>query len=176
MFAIWRNPEFVRYVRADLRSWRGIAATVLTVCVLVAMACVAANPNATVTAFFRLYHQWLAGIQFTLLFLWCVSACAQGVSGERMARTYDFWRTTRLTPAELTTGKIAGAPVMAYFVFACALPLSFGAGVLGGYRPDTLLLVYGTAILFAAFFSLVALWASMVAERTSAGAIGLLLV
>ena len=79
MTAIWRNPEFVRYVRADLRPWRGIATTTLAVCVLIALACFAADPNATTTAFFRLFHQWLAGIQFTLLFLWCISACAQGV-------------------------------------------------------------------------------------------------
>src|SRR5258708_23149730 len=39
-------------------------------------------------------------------------------------KTWDFQRATRLSPAELLTGKLLGEPVLAYFIVVCCLPMA----------------------------------------------------
>jgi len=169
----WRNPELVRHVRAELRAARALTAAVIVivVCALVGLACWSAerhNPR----DFFRLFYAWLTGMQYVFLGFWCASACGQGIARERELKTYDFLRTTRLSSGELMVGKLLGAPVLAYFSVGCSVPVSFLAGVLGGYRADVLLGNYVLLVVFALLVSLVGLWGSMLVEKSSAGAIG----
>ncbi len=175
MLRFWRNPEYIRHVRAELRPPRSITAglLVLVICGLAGLSCWSAERN-DLREFFRLYHAWIVGIQFTVLGFWCASNCGQAISRERELKTYDFLKTTRLTSAELMIGKVLGAPIMAYFVAGCALPISFVAGLLGGYGVGTLLGVYALLIVFALFISLVGLWISMLLEKSSSAAVGLL--
>ena len=164
----WLNPEFVRHLRSEMRTPRTVtmAALTLVICALVGMSCWGAAGN--VTEFFKLFHYWLIGIQFCVLGLWCASACAQAIARERELKTFDFLRTTRLTSWELMVGKIFGAPIMAYFVVGCSLPLSIVAGVLGGIPVSTLAGAYLLMLLFALFVSVIALWSSMLAEKANA--------
>ncbi|MGH9650487.1 MAG: ABC transporter permease, partial [Terriglobales bacterium] len=175
MLQFWRNPEFIRHARAELRAPRSIAAglLVLVICALVGLASWSAERN-HLPEFFRTCHLWLVGIQFTLLGFWCASNCGQAISRERELKTYDFLKTTRLTSAELIIGKTLGAPIMAYFVVGCSLPVSLLAGLLGGYSVGTLLGVYALLIAFALFISLFGLWISMLLEKSSSGVVGLL--
>ena len=167
--AFWKNPEFIRHVRAELRAPRAItmAALTLVICGLFALSCWGAADHPA--DFFRLLHFWLVGIQFTVLGLWCASACGQAISREKELKTFDFLRTTRLTAWELAIGKILGAPIMAYFVVGCSLPISLAAGLLGGFSLGTLLGVYALLIAFALFVSLMGLWVSMLMEKSNAG-------
>ncbi|MFB3920286.1 MAG: hypothetical protein ACE145_01110 [Terriglobia bacterium] len=171
----WRNPEFIRHARAELRAPRAITAGLLAlvVCALVGLGCWSAE-NTDLTRFFRIYHVWLVGIQFTVLGFWCASNCGQAISRERDLKTYDFLKTTRLTSTELMVGKILGAPIMAYFVVGCSLPVSLVAGLLGDVDVGTLLGVYVLLIVFALFVSLLGLWISMQLEKSSSGVVGLL--
>jgi hypothetical protein len=93
----WENPEFIRHVRADLRGPRAItmATVTLVICGLVGMSCWSSAKD--LNEFFRIFHFWLVGIQFTVLGIWCASACGQAISRERELKTFDFLRTTRLT-------------------------------------------------------------------------------
>ncbi len=167
--AFWQNPEFVRHVRAELRAPRAItmAALTLVICGLVALSCWGAADKPF--EFFQLLHFWLVGIQFTVLGLWCASACGQAISREKDLKTFDFLRTTRLTAWELAVGKILGAPIMAYFVVGCSLPISLVAGILGGISLATLLGAYVLLAAFALFVSVMGLWVSMLIEKSSAG-------
>jgi hypothetical protein len=173
----WRNPEYVRHVRAELRPPRAITAALITlvICALVALSCWSAERN-DLKEFFRIFHLWLVGIQFTLLGFWCVSACGQAISRERELKTYDFLKTTQLTPAELMVGKILGAPLLGYFVVSCSLPISALAGFLGGYSAGTLLRAYTLLLVFALFISLLSLWLSMQLEKSTSIAIGFLVL
>ena len=175
MLEFWRNPEFIRHARAELRPPRSITAglLVLVICALVGLACWSAERK-DLHEFFRVFHVWLVGIQFTVLGFWCASNCGQAISRERELKTYDFLKTTRLTSTELMIGKILGAPIMAYFVVGCSLPVSLVAGLLGGYSVGTLVGVYALLIVFALFISLVGLWISMLLEKSSSAAVGLL--
>jgi ABC-type transport system involved in multi-copper enzyme maturation permease subunit len=164
----WQNPEFVRHVRAEMRTPRAVtmAALTLVICALVGLSCWGAADD--LSQFFRLFHYWLMGIQFCTLGLWCASACGQAIARERELKTFDFLRTTRLTSWDLMVGKITGAPIMAYFVVGCSLPVSIVTGVLGGISPGTLAGVYLLMLVYALFVSVVALWGSMLAEKSNA--------
>ena len=165
----WRNPEFVRLSRAEMRAPRAITMAVLAlvVCALVGLSCWGAVDESK--DFFHLFHVWLVGIQFTVLGFWCATACGHAISRERELKTFDFLRTTRLTAMELAVGKVFGAPIMAYFVVACTLPLSVGSGLLGGISPATLVGVYVLLVAFALFVSILSLWVSMLLEKSNSG-------
>lgn len=165
--AFWENPEFIRHVRAELRGPRSIIMAVLTmvVCALVGLSCWGSADNPT--EFFRLFHYWLIGIEFVVLGLWCASVCGQAISRERELKTYDFLRTTRLTAWELAVGKILGAPIMAYFVVGCSVPIAIAAGLLAGFGVATILGIYVLLAAFALFVSVIALWISMLMEKSS---------
>ena len=177
MLRFWRNPEYVRHVRAELRAPRAITAAlvVLVICALVALSCWGAE-RSDLRRFLRIFHVWLLGVQFTVLGLWCASACGQAISRERELKTYDFLKTTRLTSAELMVGKILGAPVLGYFVVGCSLPVSILAGFLGGYSTGTLAWAYVLLLVFALFLSLLSLWLSMLLEKSSSVAVVLLVL
>jgi hypothetical protein len=58
-------------------------------------------------------------------------------------------------------------------VIACTVPVSILSGLLGGFGPGAVLGTYLLLAVFALFFGLVALWCSMLVEKSNAGAIGL---
>lgn len=175
MLAFWRNPEFVRHVRAELRPARALtaAALVVVVCTLVGLVCWSSERN-HIREFLRLFYAWLVGIQYVMLGFWCASACGQAIARERELKTYDFLKTTRLTAAELMIGKLLGAPVLAYFAAGCSVLVSLVAGVLGGYTAGVLLWNYVLLVVFVLFVGVVGLWSSMLVEKSSAGAVGIL--
>jgi ABC-type transport system involved in multi-copper enzyme maturation permease subunit len=174
MLCFWRNPEFVRHLRAELRPARAVraASVALVICILLGLACWSAE-HGNVQSFLRLFYGWLVGGQFVILGIWCASACGQAISRERELKTYDFLRTTRLTSGELLIGKLLGAPVMAYFVIACTVPVAIVCALLGGFGPGAVLGTCLLLVVFSLFFGLVAMWCSMLIEKSNAGAIGL---
>jgi hypothetical protein len=171
----WRNPEFVRHVRAELRPPRAITAgfLALVVCALVGLGCWASE-HENLRVFFRTFHGWLVGIQFVGLAFWCASGCGQAITRERELKTYDFLRTTRLTAGEIVVGKVLGAPIMGYFVVGCTLPISLVVGALGGYSLRTLVGVYVLLAGLSLFVSLAGLWLSMLLEKSSSAAVAFL--
>ena len=196
MLKFWRNPEFVRHVRAELRPARAVlvAVVVLFLCALIGLACWSqrqellenAEQNARpygdrwTTYLEQLRHdnarqtwlllcKWLLGLQAGLVTFWSLFMCAQSVSGERDHKTWDFQRTTSLTPAEITVGKLLGEPVLAYFAALCVLPITFLSGAVGGVSIWTLLAGYIGLIACALFLGLCALWLSTLLETRSRG-------
>lgn len=174
MFRVWRNPLLILHMRSDLRPARAalVAAFALIVCILIAMGCWSANPYDT-RGFGRDFYAWLLGAQFLGLGVWSAGTCGQAIARERELKTFDFLKTTRLTPGEMMVGKLLGAPIVAYFAVACTLPITIVTGLAVGIRPVA---VFGSIVLllfFNLFYSLVALLASMLVEKSSAGAVGL---
>jgi hypothetical protein len=196
----WRNPEFVRHLRSELRPTRAItvALVVLFLCALIGLACwserhamlESAERSAeqfdgrwsTYASSLRqdlsrrialLTCQWLLALQGGLLTFWSLFACAQSISGERDRKTWDFQRTTSLMPGEIAIGKLLGEPVLAYFGTLCALPVTIWAGLAGGLSVWTLLSAYAGLFAGALFLGLCGLWLSTLLETRSRG-IGLL--
>ena len=140
MLRFWRNPEFVRHVRAELRPARAITLLVvaLLVCALIWLSCWSFEQSELERArssahqfnraawaarvqlleqtgsqnIWLLFFQWIFALQAGVVTLWSLLACAQSVAGERDRKTWDFQRTTSLTPSEILVGKLLGEPVL----------------------------------------------------------------
>lgn len=191
MLQFWRNPEFIRHVRAELRPARAVTVVVVVffLCALIGLGCWAqqkeiamnlraygASGDVTPDMLadvprqgWLLFARWVIGLQGGLLTFWSLFACAQSVSGERDRKTWDFQRTTSLTPAELVMGKLLGEPVLAYFGALCALPVGLVAGFSGGLSFGTLASVYVSLLVISLFLGLGGLWLSTLLESRSRG-------
>jgi hypothetical protein len=175
VFRFWRNPLLILHVRSSLRPARAAMAAALSliVCVLIAMGCWSGN-SGNLREFWAHFYGYLLGAQFGLLGVWSASMCGQAVAQERQLKTFDFLKTTRLTALEIMVGMVLGAPIVAYFIIACTLPITIVAGLIGGIRPFAILGSVVLLLAFNLFYSLVALLASMLVEKSSSGAVGLL--
>jgi hypothetical protein len=200
MLRFWQNPEFVRHRRSELRQARAltVVAVVIVVCVLVGLACWGSRESAMEAArtssaeygrpsaaklaemerqnpveFWHLFYRSLMWIQAGILTFWSLLSCAQAVSGERERKTWDFQRTTRMTPLELLVGKLVGEPVLAYFIVLCCFPVSLVAGLRGGVAFLDVLAAYLLIVSSALFVGLGGLWISSLLETRSRG-IGLI--
>lgn len=174
----WKNSELVRYARAELRPARAMTSAMLAlvICTLVGLSSWAAMEQGHPKDFFQTFYLWMMGMQFVVLTFWCVSSCGHAISRERELKTYDFLKTTRLTPSELMLGKLLGVPILAYFTVGCTVPVSIVVGLMGGYSVNTIFWTYVLLVALALFVSIVALWASMQVEGTSARSVSLLIV
>jgi hypothetical protein len=200
MLRFWRNPEFVRHWRAELRSTRRLTVLVLVgvICMVIGIACWISNENQLLYArrmavqwdgrwkewlaererqkfvlFWHLFYQALVFIQAGVLTFWSLLSCAQSISGERERHTWDFQRTTRLTPFELLIGKTLGPPLLGYFIVMCCLPITLVAGFEGGVRLLDIVSAYLLIVGGALFLGLGGLWLSGLMETRSRG-IGLI--
>jgi hypothetical protein len=145
----------------------------LIVCGLIAMGCWSGN-SGNVREFCSSFYGWVLGAQFVLLGGWSASMCGHAVAQERQLKTFDFLKTTRLSSAEIMVGMVLGAPIVAYFIIACTLPITIIAGLIGGVRPASILGSIVLLVFFNLFYSLLALLASMLVEKSSSGVVGLL--
>jgi hypothetical protein len=176
------NPEFIRRARADLRPSRMAVAASVTVILCLLLLLIfyhpgdspARNSQARSTAF-TLYIIFVSA-QALILGLRCLTSCSQAIASERLLKTFDFLRTTRLTSWELMLGIVFGAPLMAYFSAACILPFAFYFGLASGVSLLAMLLTYAMILLVAIVLSLAALTMSMKNDKPRAGEILLLLL
>jgi len=193
----WTNPEFIRHRRAELRPARALTAAlvVIAICGLIALACWSfqeselARAQAGLQAYgteawkhwvdtieknfaqktWLLFYRWLIGIQGIALTFWTLFSCAQSVSGERDRKTWEFQRTTRLTSAEILTGKLLGEPVLLYFSMLCATPITIVAGIAGGLSVGTVLSVWLFFLTTALLLGLAGMWLSTLLESRTRG-------
>ena len=138
-----KNPELLRYVRSELRPARVAVIMGGTLSGALLMALFISANTASLKLYTRAYWQDLYGAIFVassmILVLWSLLNASQAVVSERTQRTFDFWRTTRLSPSTLTIGKLFGAPIGAWLEFATALPVALAVGALGGFRVTTII-------------------------------------
>lgn len=180
MIAVWSNPEFIRNVRAQLRPGRAIA----TACICALLSIVtgwafsykspaATGPYAWGSALFQVAF-WLQAI---MLAAGGGIACINSIHREKDQNTFDYQRVTRLTPLELTVGKLFGAPVFTYFVFVCLMPIAIFGVVAGKQKPFTVLTAYIVLLIGSLAIHMLALLISLLTVKGShTGAILLLLV
>lgn len=165
----WPNPEFIRHRRAELRPARalGTAMVALVICALVVV--VGWFGGAGRRESFLGIYAVLLSLQFGVIALGCAGTCGQAISRERELKTFDFWRTTRLTSTELLVGLLLGRPLVAYFAVGCTLPVVAVVAVLAAVPAVAVVGAYALMLLLAMFLSLFGLWASLLSERSSSG-------
>jgi hypothetical protein len=163
------NPEFLRYVRAQLRPTKLLA---------VAIICLVISAT-TVFSFLRLHtntnrdQAWIALELLTTVFhlhalVLAVGgglACLLAISSEKDQNTFDFQRMTALTPLELTLGKLFGAPILLYYICLCFVPLTIFIAAIGHARPDMVLAAYVALFVASLAFHALNLLLSLLAVK-----------
>lgn len=157
--ALTSNPEWVRHRRALLRpaTATAIVAVTLMVCALTA----AILNEHVMVGMVLLAH--LVGLP-----IWVGFTCSKSITYERAMETFDFWRTTRLTPLELILGQLCGVPLMGFLAAACTMPIAMMAVALG-INPLDFILGYVMLLLFCATIGLGGLVSSMWATPFRSG-------
>lgn len=176
MTPLWRNPEFIRNCRAQLRPRR----LLLVASIIAALSLVVGysayqsytGPDNWGTMLFLVAF-------YSQVFTLCLGGayyCLHAISSERAHNTFDFQRVTQLSSLELALGKLFGAPSVAWFATLCMLPATLVGALVGGISP--LRLAAGYLILFTGALAVHALFllASLAAARTSGGVAGLVAV
>ena len=132
------NPELLRYLRSELRPARAAIIMGGTLAGALLMALFISANTLQENLYTQRYWQDVYGAILVassiILVLWSLLNASQAVVSERTHRTFDFWRTTRLSPMTLAVGKLFGAPIGAWLQFATALPVAVVVGMLGGFR------------------------------------------
>ncbi len=168
---LWRNPEFVRYARAELRPTRAITVAAVTLVLLLLFAISDyGSQQKTDKDFWKTLFIATFSVQVLLLALWNLLAASQSIASERTLKTYDFVRTTRLSGFELLVGRTFGVAILSWFAVLCSLPIALAAGMLGGIRLDKLLFAYLIAASLAVLLAVAGLAMSVQMEKSSAGA------
>ncbi|HYL69641.1 MAG TPA: hypothetical protein VEX69_10785 [Candidatus Limnocylindria bacterium] len=173
-----RNPELIRNLRIQMRPKRMAVAAGITaiVSLIILPALWPDTPRGTTSGWGMGYLGSVLLFQSVTVLVGGGIACLQSISREKELNTFDYQRITRLSPLELTMGKLLGAPSMAYFIGLCLIPSALLALPKSGWNfgdlLDAWILLFFGAIAFHAFTVLM----SMVLRRSlSTGAVLLFL-
>ncbi|MFZ0211623.1 MAG: hypothetical protein WA766_08830 [Candidatus Acidiferrales bacterium] len=165
------NPEIVRNARIQLRPRKlliavGICAAISVAPVYLLLFAVHSDRSGTSGVY---AGQMLLGvtllIQAVVLVIGGGIACLHAVQREKDQNTFDFQRLTRLSPWELTLGKLFGPPLMADFIFLCFLPAAIIGAVYAHSNWTIVFVAYLLLILGAIVFDALALVISLFLRR-----------
>lgn len=160
------NPEILRNARIQLRPRKLLIAAVLSAAISIALGYAYANTTGGIGGIVGtgLLHMILI-IQGVVLVIGGGIAALHAVQREKDQNTFDFQRITRLSPLELTLGKLFGAALMPFFVFLCFLPAAIIGAIYAHTPPTILLAAYIILILGAMVYNAFALTISLFLRR-----------
>jgi ABC-type Na+ efflux pump permease subunit len=169
------NPEIVRNTRIQLRRGRMLATAVICLAISLSSA-----------AYFLYSHighppfatnplglfQLTVTLQVVALLIGGGIYCLQSVHREKDLNTFDYQRITRMSPLELSVGKLLGVPALPYFAVVCLMPIAGWAAILAHVPVSAFLQIYVLLVLGSITYHALALLVSLLLERgTSAGGI-----
>jgi hypothetical protein len=164
------NPELIRNARIQLRPGRMIAA--LVICAVMSFTLWASIAHSKDDVQFAgLQREGAVFVlilyaQIAILLIGGGIYCLQSVHREKELNTFDFQRVTRLTSLELVVGKLFGAPIGAYFVVLCLMPVAL-IGAAQGSVPATLVVgAYIVLLTGSIAYHALALLVSTLLKRT----------
>lgn len=111
-------PEIYRYRAQEA----GRVKLISGLCAALALCLATGWSVAHTTGSWRDYLSAVTYMQFNMLAFYGALCTAKAVTQERAGRTWDFQRLTPLSSFELAAGKFLGAPLYAWFLFACLVP------------------------------------------------------
>ncbi len=161
------NPELLRYVRSELRPARVavIALSTLTGALLMALFVFQNEGGRDIGPdYWHNVHGAIFVASSMILVLWSLLNVSQSVVSERTQRTFDFWRTTRLSPLTLALGKLFGAPLGPWLLYATVFPVLLFTGLMAHFRLSAIVGSYLIVALFNVALSAVALCGSARAQ------------
>ncbi|HLW80913.1 MAG TPA: hypothetical protein VKS20_02610 [Candidatus Acidoferrales bacterium] len=163
---LFSNPEILRNARIQLRPRKLLIAAVICAAISLAVGyAFAESPDGLAGKDGNSFLHIILIIQAVVLVIGGGIACLHAIQREKDQNTFDFQRITRLSPLELTLGKLFGAPLMPLFVFLCFLPAA-AAGAKAVGTPWTILLAaYVLMVLGAIVYDAFALTISLYLHR-----------
>ncbi|MHB8755146.1 MAG: hypothetical protein ACYC92_09360 [Candidatus Acidiferrales bacterium] len=169
--SLFTNPEIVRNARIQLRPRRMISAAAL--CAALSATLVYLYLSGHVDLYVQ--DKFVAGgesllhtilwIQALVLVIGGGIASIHAIQREKDQNTFDFQRLTRLSPFELTIGKLFGPPLMVCFVFLCFIPAAIVGAVASRSSWTIILVAYVLLILGAVVYDAFALTISLFLRR-----------
>ncbi|HEV2224607.1 MAG TPA: hypothetical protein VGR84_16570, partial [Candidatus Acidoferrales bacterium] len=151
--SLFTNPEIVRNARIQLRPKRMLIATGICAAIEIALYYAFFHGGVSVDSGGTGYgggpgllHVILI-IQALVLVIGGGIACLHAIQREKDQNTFDFQRLTRLSPFELTLGKLFGAPLMVFFVLLCFIPAAIVGAIAARASWTIVLVAYGLLIL-----------------------------
>lgn len=169
--SLFSNPEIVRNARIQLRPKQMLVAAGLCAAIEVALyyaffhgGVAVGNGSAGYGRGPGLLHVILI-IQALVLVIGGGIACLHAIQREKDQNTFDFQRLTRLSPFELTLGKLFGAPLMVFFVFLCFIPAAVVGAVAARSSWTIILAAYVLLILGSIVYDAFALVISLFLRR-----------
>ena len=177
---LFSNAEFIRNARGQLRPGKVISTACICAAISIAIGFGIAHTQSAPAG----PNGWGSGILQVAIWLQALVlaagggiACINSIYREKEQNTFDYQRVTRLTPLELTLGKLFGAPIFTYFVCLCLMPLAIFGAVMGKQRVLVVIAVYAVLLAGSVTTHALALLISLLTVRGShTGAILLLLV
>jgi hypothetical protein len=162
------NPEFVRNVRSQLRPAKIVTAIIIAAALSLVVGFALTHITAPAAGRFGwgvgLLHM-LFWVQALILAAGGGIACVNAIYKEKEQNTFDYQRLTRLSPLELTLGKLFGAPIFMYFLCACMLPLVVFAAIRGRQSIAFVLAGYVALLVGSLAFHALALLISLLIVR-----------
>jgi hypothetical protein len=143
---LFSNPEILRNARIQLRPRKLLIAAGICAAISIVLGYVFFRSDAHLDINGAVYGSGrgllhiILWIQALVLVIGGGIACLHAIQREKDQNTFDFQRLTRLSPLELTLGKLFGAPLMVFFVFLCFIPVAI-VGAVAGHASWTILLV-----------------------------------
>ena len=172
--SLFTNPEIVRNARIQLRPKRMISAAALCAAIEVALIYFFLRGGFAVDSTTTVYGggqgllRTILWIQAVVLVIGGGIASIHAIQREKDQNTFDFQRLTRLSPLELTIGKLFGPPLTVYFVFVCLLPAALVGAVYASTSWSFVLTAYVILILGAITYMAFALVISLFLQRGTA--------
>ncbi len=158
-------PEIYRYRAQEA----GYIKLISGFCAALALCLAAAWSIAHTTGSWKDYLSVITYMQFDMLVFYGALCTAKSVTQERAGRTWDFQRLTPLSSFRLAAGKFMGAPVFAWFLFACLLPAALITAVLAPEADWTFFSRYATGTSCALLFIAAGLLASAYDDTGGSG-------
>jgi len=171
------NPEIARNIRSQLRWDRmfAVATVAVVMSVVVGSAMAHFGLRAGVGWGGEFLHAVLYVQTLVLLLAGGLSA-AHAIQHERERNTFDFQRTTLLTPLDLTVGKLFGAPILSYYIALCLMPAAIVGAIVSGASPAFVVAAYLVIVLGTIAFHAAMLVVSLVVRRDVAATIAVLVI
>src|SRR5215469_8230567 len=164
--SLFSNPEILRNARIQLRPRKLLIAAGICAALSLAIGyAFAYSPDGLAGSDGNSFFQTILILQAIVLVIGGGLACLPGVQREKDQSTYDFQRLTRLSPFELSLGKLFGPPLLALFIFLCFMPAAVVGAVAAHTPPTIFLAAYGLLILGSIVYDAFALAMSLFLRR-----------
>jgi hypothetical protein len=169
---LFSNPEILRNARIQLRPGKLLVAAGICAAISIVLGYVFFHGNVDINGTAvggggrgELLLHTILWIQGAVLVIGGGIACIHAIQREKDQNTFDFQRLTRLSPLELTLGKLFGAPLMVFFVFLCLIPVAIVGAVAGHSSATIVIAAYVLLILGAIVYNAFALVMSLFLRR-----------